>query len=457
LTGVADQVDARPPWGEAVRNQEGKRSMGPTNVALVKLFEADRTLRDAQHKLEDAAHNIRIQERRVNDLTEKLRLAQHTHKDQLSKTAQLELDLKIRDQQIEKLRAQQQLAKNNKEYQALLVEINTRKLDRGKIEEQTLALVDAAEKVKVESAALSTHLETEKEKLVVMKAQVGDTLTKLQAEIDAVRPQREAAEAVVPPKARDIFNRLADRYDGEAMAGIDRPDRRKEEYLCTACNMDLVRDIYNKLKSRDDVVFCPNCQRILFIPDHFTAEHAIGGPGKPTAKRKPTVRVSKTGTKKSGAAAKSEVADQDVVVIEARATGELGRALSSAQGESVSRAVKSDSTPVECEVHVDGKLAGIYKGISVENLERAIKYFMGDRKVGYTSLVVTPTVQPAAAPSEIVPAAAAPEAASSGTATETDAAAPAATAADGAEASQAVEPSESASEPATASGTNSPT
>jgi predicted nucleic acid-binding Zn-ribbon protein len=374
--------------------------MGPTNVALVKLFEADRTLRDAQHKLEDAAHNVRIQERRVNDLTEKLRLAQHTQKDQQSKTAQLELDLKIRDQQIEKLRNQQQQAKNNKEYQALLVELNTRKLDRGKVEEQTLALVDSTEKLKVESAALATHLEAEKEKLVAMKAQVDDTLTKLQAEIDAVRPQREAAEAAVPPKARDIFNRLADRYDGEAMGGIDRPDRRKEEYLCTACNMDLVRDIYNKLKSRDDVVFCPNCQRILFIPEHFTAEHAIGGPGKPVAKRKPTtVRVSKTGSRKSGSAAKSAPADPDVVVIEARATGELGRALSMAQGESVSRAVKSDTTPVECEVHVDGKLAGIYKGISVENLERAIKYFMGDRKVGYTSLVVTPLAQVAAGPS----------------------------------------------------------
>jgi hypothetical protein len=171
--------------------------------------------------------------------------------------------------------------------------------------------------------------------------------------------------------------------------------------------MDLVRDIYNKLKSRDDVVFCPNCQRILFIPEHFTAEHAIGGPNrssKPTVKRVRTTTAKAKAAKspaamaagdQAGAAADKE--DDNVVLIEARATGELGRALSMAQGESVSRAVKADTTPVECEVHVDGKLAGIYKGIDVQNLERAIKYFLGELKISFTTLQVKPVADEAPA------------------------------------------------------------
>ena len=374
--------------------------MGPTNVALVKLFEADRKLRDAQSRLEDAAHNVRIQERRVNDLAEKLRLTQETLKQNQARHGHLELDLKSRDQHIEKLRNQQQAAKNNKEYQALLIELNTRKVDRGKVEEQTLTLLDTIEKHRGEVATLTAQAEVERAKLAAIKAEIGDRLATLQGEVDAIKPERQAAEAAVPAKVRDIFNRLADRYDGEAMAGIDRPDRRKEEYLCTSCNMDLVRDIYNKLKSRDDVVFCPNCQRILFIPEHFTAEHAIGGPvraAKPTVKRVRTTTAKAKASKAAAVAAGDPVAaaekDENVVLIEARASGELGRALSMAQGESVSRAVKSDTTPVECEVYVDGKLAGIYKGIDVDNLERAIKYFMGDLKLSFTTLQVKPVTE----------------------------------------------------------------
>lgn len=385
--------------------------MGPTNVALVKLFEADLKLRDAQSRHDAAAHNVRIQERRVNDLTEKLRSTQQSLKENQARHANLEMDLKSRDQLIEKLRTQQQGAKNNKEYQALLVEINTRKVDRGKIEEQILVLIDIVEKQKVESGHLATHLEAEKTKLEGMRAEINDRLATLQAEVDAIRPEREAAEAQVPAKIRDLFNRLADRYDGEAMAGIDRPDRRKEEYLCTACNMDLVRDIYNKLKNRDDVVFCPNCQRMLFIPEYFTAEQAIGPASR--AKPKTTVKRVKTTTAKAAKAAKvakpaaesgesstdDAEAIENVVLIEARASGPLGRALSMAQGESVSRAVKSDTTPVDCEIHVDGALAGIYKGISVENLERAVKYFMGEMKLTYSTLEVK-AIAPDAAEAE---------------------------------------------------------
>lgn len=44
--------------------------MGPTNVALVKLFRADQVLREAQSRLDVAMKNVRLQERKVNDLAD---------------------------------------------------------------------------------------------------------------------------------------------------------------------------------------------------------------------------------------------------------------------------------------------------------------------------------------------------------------------------------------------------
>ena len=46
--------------------------MGPTNVALVKLFQADQKLREAQGRLEATTKNVRVQERRVKDLTDRI-------------------------------------------------------------------------------------------------------------------------------------------------------------------------------------------------------------------------------------------------------------------------------------------------------------------------------------------------------------------------------------------------
>jgi predicted nucleic acid-binding Zn-ribbon protein len=266
--------------------------MGPTNVALVKLFQADQQLREAQGRLEAATKNVRVQERRTNDLSARIQQAAQALREQQSKSANQELDLKSRDAHIEKLRTQQQNAKNNKEYQAFLIEINTAKVDKGKVEDETMKTMEIVERSTAELKELTTQLEGEKAKLAQMQSDIGAKVQQLQGEIDALRPAREEAANAVPPKALQAFNRLAEHHDGEAMSPIMKPDRRLEEYTCGACMMDLVRDVYNKLHVRDDLVFCPSCRRILYIPDDLPPELAIKSRPK---KKEPAEQVAAGG------------------------------------------------------------------------------------------------------------------------------------------------------------------
>jgi predicted nucleic acid-binding Zn-ribbon protein len=378
--------------------------MGPTNVALVKLFQADQQFRAARERLDAAAKNLRVQERRVNDLAAKLKAGQGQQKELQAKAGNLDLDLRSRDAHIEKLRTQQQTAKNNKEYQAFLIEINTAKVDKAKVEEDTMRVMEQVDKAGAEVATLNTQLETERKRLTELAAQIDDTLKQLQQEVDATRPARDAAAAVLPAKVLAEFERLNERFDGEALAALAKPDRRREEYLCTACNMDLVTDVYNKLHSRDDLVFCPSCRRILYIPEELPPEAAINTKSAKSAEggtrpKSSTPRAPRA--KKTTSAVANAYAGDDAppVVIEQRAKGKLGEVLAKAQGESVSRAAKAEQKPFEFEVFVDGELAGIYKGISAENLERAIKYFMDEAKLTGAVRVLPPTN-----PSDVAPA-----------------------------------------------------
>ncbi len=331
--------------------------MGPTNVALVKLFRADQALREAQERLDAASKNVRVQERRVNDLTEKLKVAQTTLREAQSRAKQLELDQGSRDAHIEKLRSQQSVAKNHKEYQAFLIEINTQKVDRAKIEEEQLKVEESLDKSRAEVAALTAQSEAERAKLTTMKEQIGETLASHHAEVDSLLPARAAAAEAIPVRLRETFERLAEHHDGEAMSAISKPDRRKEEYLCTACNMELARDVYNKLHSRDEIIYCPSCRRILYIPDDLPPEEAIGtGRPAPKAAKAPTLRKVRTARKKTASAnaasgpdaADAGVASEaapDEVVIEPRAKGKLGEALSRAQGETVQTPSPPRRTP----------------------------------------------------------------------------------------------------------------
>src|SRR5688500_12661160 len=136
--------------GPTTTTTERNCRMGPTNLALVKLFQVDQQLREAQARLDAATRDVRIQERKLNDLVERQKLAQTKLREAQVHSGNLELDLKTRDAHIEKLRNQQQLAHTNKEYQAFLIEINTAKVDRNKVEEETIRSMEQVERLQGE-------------------------------------------------------------------------------------------------------------------------------------------------------------------------------------------------------------------------------------------------------------------------------------------------------------------
>ena len=68
----------------------------------------------------------------------------------------LELELKSRDEHIEKLRNHLNLARTNKEYSALLTELNTAKADDSKLETQVLELMRNVETDTAECAEIKT-------------------------------------------------------------------------------------------------------------------------------------------------------------------------------------------------------------------------------------------------------------------------------------------------------------
>ena len=255
--------------------------MGPINQALVKLFEADQKYRQAQSRYDAASHDVRSQERKVNELKARLEQAQLQLRELQVRSANTELDIKTREQKIERFREQQQTAKNNKEYQTFLIQINTEKVDKGKVEDELLKLMIQVEKTQVEVKALSEQVAGETAKLTQLREQITGRLDALKQEVSDLKPARDQAAGEVPAKLLDTFERLCERFDGEALAAIGKPSRRVEEYICMSCNMSLAPDIYNRLHSRDEPLSCPSCRRFLFIPHDLPVEQAVNQRKKP--------------------------------------------------------------------------------------------------------------------------------------------------------------------------------
>ncbi len=234
--------------------------MGPVLSSLVDLQAVENELRNARAKLKKANQTLLRQQNKIKQLQDSI-LAQ---KEQIRNTRmeydRQDLERKSRDEDIAKMRVALNTARTNKEYSSVLSRINTDKADLSKLEEQLLQLlmeVESKQKLIVETEA---QVKVEEENLALILSDIEATRGDIQLDIDRLEERKEQLSSKLDPKLKDIFERLAERNDGDVMSEITEKDR-----ICSGCYMGVPLELVNRLLTRDEVRTCPSCGRILFM------------------------------------------------------------------------------------------------------------------------------------------------------------------------------------------------
>ncbi len=169
-----------------------------------------------------------------------------------------ESDAQMNQSRVDKTTVKLRSVKTNKEYQALLKEIEDQKAKNSKIEDQMLECLDRWDEVeesiakkKQEHIELSEQLKTEK---VVIARDVEQKKKKL-AELDMTR---EEIAGMIEPNLLEKYNTTkSQQSEGLAVASV-------KNAVCSGCNMNIPPQMYNELHRRDTLMFCPHCYRILY-------------------------------------------------------------------------------------------------------------------------------------------------------------------------------------------------
>jgi len=239
--------------------------MGPVLKGLIKLQSVENRLRAVRAKLNRCRRNVIIQE----NLVRSLQSAFGAKKEEIQLTKvqsdRLELELKTKDEAISRLRASLNAAKTNKEYAAVLTQLNTTKADNSKVETQILDLMRGIEADEAELAEIQKQIEEQKRNLEQIRKESEQSAAKYEAEIEEIQGEWSQASQTIPAGPLGLFNRVAETYDGEALAVIGRQEGRTETYTCGGCFMGIPAELVNILMTKDDIIRCPNCTRILVL------------------------------------------------------------------------------------------------------------------------------------------------------------------------------------------------
>jgi len=239
--------------------------MGPVLNGLTRLQRVENRLRAGKAKLTRCRRSVIIQENQVRNLQN----AFEVKKEELQLTkvqfGRLELELKSRDEDVARLRAALNTAKTNKEYAAVLTQLNTTKADNSKIETQVLELLKDIDTDEAECKDIQKQINEQKQQLDKLRAEVEILASKYEAEVDQIQAEWDEVAKAIPEEVLEIFKRVAETYDGQAVVGIEQQEGKREANSCGGCFMGITAECINLLMTKDEIIRCPNCTRILVL------------------------------------------------------------------------------------------------------------------------------------------------------------------------------------------------
>ncbi|HEV2845306.1 MAG TPA: C4-type zinc ribbon domain-containing protein [Thermoanaerobaculia bacterium] len=178
----------------------------------------------------------------------------------------------VSDAQEKLKKYQQQINKvsTQREYGALLQEIDTVKGQISSQEEAALAALDSSEKAEKELEALrESFREIEERYKTEMERWEGEK-PEVARQVESLRSRAAEIKQRLPRNIVAQFERVLEKYPANAVTPvrlIERPGRTQREWSCTSCHYRVRPQTVVEIRNGETLVQCDSCKRILFYEE----------------------------------------------------------------------------------------------------------------------------------------------------------------------------------------------
>lgn len=239
--------------------------MGATIQALLELQEVELQVVDIRRQLAAKEKRVLAQQARTTALQKEIAADRDQTRHVQMEFDGIDLEVKTRNAAVNRLREQLNSVRTNKEYAAILSEMNNARADITRLETRGLELMQQIENRKNGAGDKEKQLANEEKRLQELQGEFDRAQQSFAERLGKLTTQRDAAAARMHPDVVRLFGRVSERNDGEVMARVVRTNPRRDDFICEGCNMSVSAERASALMTRDDITTCPNCGRILHM------------------------------------------------------------------------------------------------------------------------------------------------------------------------------------------------
>jgi hypothetical protein len=147
--------------------------------------------------------------------------------------------------------------KTNKEYQAILKEIEAIETKNSHTEDEIIALLDEVDRVDGEVKAKRGELDVRRRSYEEEKAQLEAELNSLAQELEACRRRGDDVKGKINADMLRRYQQIRSAGRAVAVAAVWKE-------VCDGCHMSIPPQLYNELQKADRLMTCPHCNRIIY-------------------------------------------------------------------------------------------------------------------------------------------------------------------------------------------------
>ena len=229
-------------------------------LLLIKLQDCDSQLVKLSAKKKILPENIEKLDKEFNLFKEGIEKNKIKYDELKSRHTENENKIKKVNEGIVKTKERMLEVKNNKEYQAMLKEIEIAESSRGEIETQIISLLDELDKLSVLVKKDEEILKQSRSKYEQEKKEMEDDLNAVDTDVANWEQKRIDLQRDVPDELLVRYERIKKRNKGVGVTSVWKA-------VCNGCHMNIPPQLYNELQRSDDLLSCPNCNRIMYFQD----------------------------------------------------------------------------------------------------------------------------------------------------------------------------------------------
>jgi hypothetical protein len=231
--------------------------MNPNLEKLIELQKLDVDVAGHTKNLETVPRQIAVGAAELEAKKKELNDATAAIAELKKKRIRLEQDVQSENDHMGKVKAKLTDVKTNKEYSALLVEVDAVKVKVTAIEDQQLTIMEALESKEKELPGLKSRFAEEEAKFKQYQAQKEQEKKRVEEELAVAVARRDEMVKTIEPRWAAHYDKVRKKEPGEAVVQL-------ADDTCQGCFQRVLPQRVIEIRQAQNIYECQHCLRILY-------------------------------------------------------------------------------------------------------------------------------------------------------------------------------------------------